>query len=157
MADLGNFNANEHEDMVDFDILPQGWYMVAITKDEQRDCKDGQSKGLNLEMTVLDGNFKGRKVFNWLNLWHVKQKVKAISEREFATICRAVNIINPRNSEQLQNVPFGIELKHKKSSYSGEMEAIIKAYCSEKEFTSKASTNPAPTAPATNNEPAPWS
>lgn len=157
MADLNGFNANDHEDMADFSALPEGWYLVNITKDEVKTSQANQaSKYLKIEMTVLDGPFKGRKVWNNLNLWYdnvdasKKQNVIGMAQREMATLCRTVNVLNPASSEQLYNIPFGIKIKHKKNDLTGEMDDTIGKYCSEREFASKSSSNPAPTA-ANNN------
>src|SRR5215212_5489633 len=64
------------------DPLPTGKYHVAITDVEMREAKDNpDSKYLNIEFTVQDGQYEGRKL--WTNaslLPHALYTIKGILE-----------------------------------------------------------------------------
>jgi len=158
-----NFNADQHEDMSDFSILPKGWYLVTVTKDEKRTSESSGNSYLALEYTVMDGNFKGRKIFNNLNLFHPKTEVKQMAERELATLCRAINRRTISSSSELHNIPFGVKLRHRKDKQTGEMREQTGGYCGEKEFPAKSGGSPTTATTTTTTDtgqgasPAPWS
>ena len=160
MADL-NFNADEHEDMSDFTVLPKGWYMCAVTKEEKKTSKTSGNSYLGLEITVMEGQMKGRKLFTNLNLWHPKSDVVSMAQRELATMCRAIGRPKLQQSAELLNVPFGVKVGHRKDKESGEMRENINGYCSEKEFATKSAGTGTTTsgggATQTTNTAAPWS
>jgi len=72
------FNWDEIEDGSGFDLIPPGPYPVAITKVELKDSKQmidsGGKEGypyINVELTVQEGEFKGRKVWD---IWSLHPK-----------------------------------------------------------------------------------
>jgi len=106
MASLGGaFNANEHEEMQDFSPVPAGEYVVVMTDSEVKATRDGSSQGLNCKFEIIDGQFKGRILFRWLNLWHDGQAGE-IARRELATIGRAVGVLSASDSAEFHNKPL---------------------------------------------------
>ncbi len=154
-----NFNANEHEDMADFSILPKAWYAVVITASEKKTSENSGNDYMKLEYTIVSENFKGRKHWVNLNLWHPDVTVQGYAKRELASICRAVNVLNPTESEQMHNIAFGIKIGHKKDKGSGELRENILKYCSEREISENLDSNAAATATSTDagaKKPAAW-
>ena len=68
MANLGNFNANEVEPNTSFDPLPAGKYLAAVTASEMKPTKKGDGSYLEVELTILEGEYKDRKVWDRLCL-----------------------------------------------------------------------------------------
>ena len=90
MATLGSaFDSNQHDDMNNFDPIPAGEYIVKITNSDIVKTKDGAGKYISLEYTVIQGEFKGRKIWQNLNdekpecqfLWSGVQKPSGIGFR----------------------------------------------------------------------------
>jgi len=153
MADLGTFNASEHQSN-DFDAVPPAWYPVIITKSDKTESKSTPGNSyLKVECTIADGPFKGRKLWTNLNLWNSNETAQRIAESDLADICRAVGIESPQESSRLHDIPFGVKVEHRE--WNGRMQEEIKGYCSEKDLLNNMATNPGPA--ATGNNPAPWS
>lgn len=65
-----------------FDLLPRGQYLIEVTGAEERTGETSGVDYLNLELTVLDGEFQGRKLFDSMSysqnaLWKLKGFLRA--------------------------------------------------------------------------------
>ena len=128
MVDLGGFNANEVEPAGSFEPLPAGKYVAAITASEMKATKRGDGSYLQLEFTVTDGDCKGRKVWARLNLNNTNEVAVRIARGELSAICRAINVMQPRDSVDLHNVPMLVTVKLKKRDDTGDMTNEIAGY-----------------------------
>ena len=63
MAQL-NFDASKVDPSVPFEAVPSDKYTAAITHSELKPTKAGDSSCLEIEYTILEGEYKGRKVFS---------------------------------------------------------------------------------------------
>ena len=106
MADLAGFNANEVEPMADFEPLPAGKYTVVLTGSDWKKTKSGNGSYLELEFEVIEGEFKGRKLWARLNLDNPSQMAVKIARSELSALCRAVNVLQPRDSVELHDRPL---------------------------------------------------
>ena len=105
MATL-NFNAAEVPPAEDFGTIPPGKYPVAITASEMRPTKDGNGQYLWLEMTVTEGEFGGRKLWDRLNIQNANQQASEIAYRTLSAICHAVGRITVSDSSELHDIPL---------------------------------------------------
>ena len=137
MANIGNFNANEVEPTVAFEPLPAGKYLVAITASEMKATKKGDSSYLQLEFTVLDGQCKGRKVWDRLCINHPKAIAQKIARGNLSAICRAVGVMQPRDSVELHNLPIVITVGCKKREDTSELDIVKKSQDLFRESTKK--------------------
>jgi hypothetical protein len=128
MANLGNFNANEVEPTLAFDPLPAGKYLVAITASEKKSTKKGDGTYLQFEYTVLEGEYKGRKIWDRLCTDHPNDLTQKIARGNLSAICHAVGVMQPRDSVELHNIPLVISIKLKKRKDNDELTNEIKAY-----------------------------
>lgn len=139
MATL-NFNAQNVNPQAIYEPLPAGWYPVAITASESRPTKNGQGAYLHLELTVLDGTHKGRKVYDRLNLWNQNQVATEIAYRQLSAICHAVGVLEVGDSVQLHNLPLEAKVSIRAADGAYEASNEVKGY--------RAATSPAqPAAP----------
>lgn len=107
------FNADDKAyDADNFAPLPAGWYTAMIGKSEMKDSSKG-GKFLKLEIDIVDGQFKGRKVFHNLNLVNANPQAVEIAKKDLASICRSVGILHPRDSSELHRKPLLIKLSIK--------------------------------------------
>lgn len=127
MATL-DFNANDVEPTAVFDPLPAGKYLAAITLSEMKPTKAGNGSYLQLEFTVLDGACKGRKVWDRLCINHPNDLTQKIARGNLSAICRAVGVMQPRDSVELHNLPLVITVKCKKRDDTGEVTNEVKGY-----------------------------
>jgi hypothetical protein len=128
MAHLNGFNANEIEPSADFDPLPAGKYLAAITESEMKDTKAGTGQYLQLTFQVLDGPYKGRFLWARLNLNNPNATVVKIARAELSAVCRAVGVMAPSDSVDLHNLPLVVSVKCKKRPDTGEIANEIGGY-----------------------------
>ena len=127
MATL-DFNANDVEPTAVFDPLPAGKYLTAITASEMKPTKAGNGSYLQLEFTVLDGPCKGRKVWDRLCINHPNDLTQKIARGNLSAICRAIGVMQPRDSVELHNLPLVVTVKCKKRDDTGEVTNEVKGY-----------------------------
>ncbi len=128
MANLGTFNAHEVDPNVSFDPVPEGKYLAAITESEMKPTKNGQGSYLQLTLTLIDGNFRGRMLWARLNLTNPNATAVKMALSELSAICHAVGVMQPRDSVELHNIPLLITVKVKKRSDNNELTNEIKGY-----------------------------
>ena len=158
MAYLNNFDANTVDPASSFDPIPAGKYIAAITESEMKPTKNGNGHYLEMTFDILDGQYKGRKVWARLNLDNPNAQAVQIARGELSAICRAVGVMQPQDSIELHNLPLSIKVTCKKRDDTGEITNEIKGY-EKKEAALQNSTvtqrATAPAAQATNATP-PW-
>lgn len=103
-----------------FDDLPAGDYPVIITDSEMKDTKDFQGKYLQLTYDIIEGQHKGRKLFDRLNLINRNDTARAISKQSLESICRATGYVGQlRDSSQLHRKLMIIRLSYNTVDKSG--------------------------------------
>lgn len=100
-----NFNSSEHKDP-GFDPLPEGKYLVVVESSEDKPTKKGDGTGLSFKLQVIDGEFKGRTMFWWMNYNNPNETAQKIGRAELAMLCRAVGVLMPKDTMELHNIPF---------------------------------------------------
>ncbi|MGE4157725.1 MAG: DUF669 domain-containing protein [Planctomycetota bacterium] len=128
MADLKGFNANNYEALENHDVLPPGEYPVAIVNSSLKSTKDLDGQYLELEFDVLDGKFKGRKLWDRMNIKHPSEKAVAFAQRKLASICRALGVLTPSDSSQLHNRPLVAQVRQRTRGDTGEVVSEIRRY-----------------------------
>jgi len=108
--DLNGFNALEVEPSSTFQPLPAGWYKCVITEAVEGINKAGTGSYLKLSIEVIDGDYTGRNVFDYLNLKHDKDVVVQIAQQALSQICRAINVNSPKDSAELCDKPLMVKM-----------------------------------------------
>ena len=155
MASLTGFDASQVPEQQEFTALPEGQYVVIATASEEKVTKAGTGKYLQITFEVLDGAFKGRKLWARLNLWNPNQTAKDIAQRELGAICRAVGVIRPNDSAELHNKPLVITVKVELDDRQRQNNAITK-YEALAGGAPVAAAAPAAAAPAAAGGAMPW-
>jgi hypothetical protein len=106
-----NFNAANYEPLEAFDVLPSGWQNAAITDTEMKPTADGQGQYLWLEHTIIDGPYKGRKVFNNLNIVNPNPATVEIAYKTLSAICKAVGVGGFGSTTEIMNRQLKIKIK----------------------------------------------
>lgn len=110
MADLSGFNAGDHKDPT-FEPLPEGKYLMIVESSELKPTKAGTGNGINIKLQVVSGKFKGRTMFHWINYTNPNEQAQKIGRAELAMLCRAVNVLQPKDTMELHNIPFCATIK----------------------------------------------
>ncbi len=127
MATL-DFNANDVEPTTAFEPLPAGKYLAEITASEMKPTKSGNGHYLQLEYTVLDGPLRGRKVWDRLCINHPNELTQKIARGNLSAICRAVGVMQPRDSVELHHLPLVVTVKCKKRTDTDEVTNDVRGY-----------------------------
>jgi len=128
MANLNGFDASQVEPSASFDPIPAGKYLAAITESEMKATKTGAGSYLQMTFTVLDGEYRNRMLWARLNLNNPNATAVKIARSELSALCRAVGVLQPRDSVELHNIPLLITVKLKKREDTGELTNEIKGY-----------------------------
>ncbi len=147
-----NFNANEVEPSIGFDAIPAGKYQAVITDSEMKDTKSGTGKYLQLEFEVIEGDYKNRKLWARLNLENANSEAVRMARADLSAICRAVNVIQPRDSVELHNLPLTITVRCRKNQ-DDEIVNEIRGYAPKAALSGATQPTPAPQSP---NAAPPW-
>lgn len=105
-GNLYGFDASQVPEQQDFSAIPAGDYVAIATESSFKPTKNGQGEFLQFTFEVIDGQFKGRKLWARLNLRNKNQTAVDIAQRELGAICRAVGVIKPNDSAELHNRPI---------------------------------------------------
>lgn len=120
MATL-NFDATQVEPSAGKDPVPAGKYLAAIVASEMKPTKNGAGQYLECEYQILDGEYKGRKLWSRHNLANPNAQTVQIARGELSAICRAVGIMTPKDSTELHNLPMTVAVKVKKREDTGDL------------------------------------
>lgn len=114
MASLTDFNPEDFKD--EFTPIPVGTYKAIIVASDTKQTKDGRGSYLKLSVDIIDGEFKGRKLFHNINLVNSNDVCVKIGKTDLANICRALGISHPKDSCELHNKPLMIKVNIKPES-----------------------------------------
>jgi len=120
MSMFGPFDARTIEPDIPRVALPAGWYDCIISASENKTTKKGTGTMLCLAFTIINGEFRQRKLFARLNLINPEPEAVRIARSQLAAICRAVNVPKPGVSEQLHNKPLSVRIITKPRPDTGE-------------------------------------
>lgn len=101
-----NFNAQAVAPAVPHEIVPAGWYNIAIVGSELAENSNKNGTLLNLTMTIIDGEHRGRKLFDRLNVAHTSAMAQEIGLAALSAICHATGVLQMQDTRQLHNIPL---------------------------------------------------
>ena len=111
MAFLGNIDLNDVKPADNFEPLPAGKYTCVISSSEMKATKAGTGEYLQLTLTVIDGEYEHRKLFDRLNLNNPNQTAVDIAKRTLASIGHAVGVWPPQDSSELHDIPLEVKVE----------------------------------------------
>ena len=151
MANLNGFDANTVDPEVGFDPIPADKYLAMIVESEIKPTRGGNGKYLQLTLKILDGKYKNRILWARLNLHNTNVTTVQIARGQLSAICRAVGIMQPRDSVELHNIPLCIKVVVKKRGDNGDLTNEVKGFESKDALTKKSNLQPQ-TSPQTQNK-----
>lgn len=104
------FDASNVAPADSFDCLPKGKYLCMAVASQIKPTKKGDGEYLEITFEVIDGQGKGRKVWERLNIRNANKKAEEISQRQLSALCRAVGVMNLQDTDQLHNIPVTLEI-----------------------------------------------
>ncbi|RKX64880.1 MAG: hypothetical protein DRP42_05700 [Tenericutes bacterium] len=145
------FNSAENKaGMEDRSALPEGKYLVIITKSDYKATKAGTGHYLNLTMKVVEGPKKGNVVFALMNLENPNPVAVDIANKELNSICQACGKASVEDSDELHGIPMLVTVKIRKGNADyPDSNSVSKyeAYTGDGDFSAEAAAATAASAP----------
>lgn len=164
-----NFNAADVAPSEAMEALPAAWYPVAITDGEVKVNDGGNGRRLAITWTVLEGQYKGRKVFDGFNFIHSNPQAQEIGQRDLSAICHATGVLNISDISQLFNKAHQIKVDVEAARHvdadgntveqpvpNGKTYAAKNRFKGAKAYTATGATTAAPAAAAPKAATPPW-
>jgi hypothetical protein len=85
--------------------VPNGWYRAMIVESAVKDTKKRDGKYLQLDWQILDGEHKGRIIWDRLNIQNPNATAQKIGQERLSTICHTLGVLKLGNSAELHNKP----------------------------------------------------
>jgi hypothetical protein len=123
-----NFDSNTVDPMGKFTPIPTDDYLAIIVDSGMKDTKKGDGKYLLLTYEVVEGEYKGRKIFETLNLINSNAQTVEIAQRALSAVCRATGVLHPKDSAELHGKPLVISVGNRPGSNGFEDKNIIRGY-----------------------------
>lgn len=111
MANLTGIYNPEAEASQDVGCIPTGEYLAQIVDSDMKPTAENTGEYLELTHEVLDGPYKGRKVWSRLNLINDNAQAVEIANRDFSAIRHATGVLNPKDSFDLHRKPMVIRVE----------------------------------------------
>ena len=154
--DLNGFNALEIEPATSYEPLPADWYKCVITDTEEKPTKAMTGSYLQLSIEVIEGQYAGRKVFDRLNLKNPNATAVEIAQRSLSSICRSIDVPNPKDSIELRDKPLMVKLAVKPADGQYGASNDIKEYSAANGATAAPAAAAAVATAATGAATPPW-
>lgn len=123
-----SFNAATVAPSSSFDPIPAGWYNVQATDSSISPTKNQTGMILKITWDVLDGPFKGRKVFDRINVQNANPTAEKIGQEQLSAICHATGVIQLQDTLQLHSKPISIKVSVRKSDGQFDDSNEVKGY-----------------------------
>lgn len=109
MAKL-QFNAAGKDTGGDYEPLPIGDYNGMVIETEIKENKKGTGSFIKVTTQILDEEYQGRRVYDYINVVHTNEKVQQIAERQLAELCNAVGVLELEDTQELHEIPLVVRL-----------------------------------------------
>jgi hypothetical protein len=90
--------------------IPAGWYPVSMDKAEQKATQDGTGAYLNASFEVLDGPYKGARIYHMFNTQNANEKTVQIGEAQLSAFLHAINTLVVTDTAQMCKKPFFVKV-----------------------------------------------
>ena len=94
-----------------FDPIPPGEYEATIIAEEDKVAKSGNGEYVKLTVQVLSGPYKGRLLWENLNLVHTNDQTVEIAAQTLASIRHATGVDRPKTTAELLHKPIKVKVK----------------------------------------------
>lgn len=129
MANLEGFDATEVAPTTDFSPIPAGEYLAMMIDSEMKPTKNGGGEYLNCALEIIDGEHRGRRLWDRLNLHNQNETAVKIAQATLSAICHAVNVMRPRDSVELHGKPMLIKVAlEERDDKPGQWKNEVKGY-----------------------------
>ncbi len=108
--------------------IPAGTYLAHCTESDVGPLKSGNGTGLKMTFEILDGQYKGRRVWENLNIQHTNEDTQRIAQSQLSALCHAVNVIKLEDTAALHFKPVKITVVVREAQGQYQANNNIKGY-----------------------------
>lgn len=119
-----NFDASAVSPDVGFGPIPAGQYIAQIVDSDLKTNRAGTGQYISLQFEILDGEFKGRRVFSNLTISHTNKTAEQIGQAHLSALCRAAGVMQLTDTAQLHGRPIKITVRIRKDEKYGESNEV---------------------------------
>lgn len=148
----GGFDTESVAAATDFQVIPAGKYPVLIEKAELKPTKANDGLFIELQLQILDGDFKGRKLWDRINIANPSQECVQIGVACLAALGKALGMRVVQNESQLIN---GVCIAHVKIDKHDQNAIRTYSAIEKPPQAAPAYAQPAPAAPPVYAQPVP--
>ena len=112
----------------DYSPIPAGTVIASIQSSGYKPTKAKTGNYLQLKWVVLMGKYKGRNLFDNLNLDNPNPIAVEIANKSLNSICKACNKVGVKDSEELHGIPVKLTLSVQPASSTQPASNDIKGY-----------------------------
>jgi len=94
-----------------YELLPDGWYNVTITKAELGTTKAGNGQKIDMRYDITGPTNQGRVIFGALNIRNPSQKAEEIGRQQLGEIMRAVGLAKVQDTDELIGKSLAVKVK----------------------------------------------
>ena len=113
---------------VDFQLLPDGWYQLALLSSEKKQTQKKDGEYFALEFQVIAGRFARRKVWQNMTWKNKSDEAVRIGRGQLSAMCRAVGVLKPQAMSELYRKPFDAKVARRKRKDTGETVNDVRAF-----------------------------
>lgn len=128
-----------------YDLLPDGWYNVTITKADLGDTKSGTGKKIDIRYDITGPTHQGRVLFGSVNIRNQSQKAEEIGRQQLGEIMRAIGLSKVQDSDELIGGHLAVKVKTKPAENGYEARNEVSGF---KAIDGSAPPKPAATTPS---------
>lgn len=108
--------------------IPAGTYIAQVIDSDLIAAKSGSGNNLKLVFEILDGQFKGRKVFENLCVQHSNSETQRIAQAKLSALCHATGVVRIQDSSELHGHPVKINVAIQPPQNGYDAKNVIKGY-----------------------------
>lgn len=109
----------------DFELLPNGKYIMTLVESEKRTSQNSGDDYVSLEFEIQGGQYEGRKLWLNLSLWSSNPKAVTFARSMLSSLCHAAGVLNLTDTSQLEGIPVVGVVKQKLNKQTNEMQNQI--------------------------------
>jgi hypothetical protein len=90
--------------------------------------KSGKGTGLKLTFEIIDGQYKGRRIWENLNIQHENDETQRIAQSQLSALCHAVNVIKLQDTAALHHKPVNLRVVVREAQGQWQASNQVKGY-----------------------------
>ena len=108
--------------------IPAGPYLAQVIESDIKDLASGNGKGMKLTFEIIDGQYKGRRIWENLNIQHTNEDSQRIAQSQLSALCHAVGVIKLRDTAARQMKPVYIKVTVREAEGKYQASNNVKGY-----------------------------